>query len=48
LANYTDIDLSTQDIKVPSKYGEEKVAETTTNTEESASDVEKNNDDYLY
>lgn len=48
LSNYTDIDLSAQNITVPSKYWEEKTAETTTNTEEPANDVEKNNDDYLY
>lgn len=49
LSNYTDIDLSTQDITVPSKYGEEKATETTTtNTEEPTDDIEKNNDDYLY
>jgi hypothetical protein len=45
LSNYTNIDLSTQDIKVPSKYWEE-ISDTT--AQKSESDVEKNNDDYLY
>lgn len=48
LSNYTDIDLSNQNITVPSKYGEEKTSEATTNTQEPTNDVEKNNDDYLY
>lgn len=45
LSNYTNIDLSSQNITVPSKYWEEK---TDTTNDEAVSDVEKNNDDYLY